>query len=1295
MKANTGNKRILLFDDNRVNIDFLTTLLNNEGYELLFSENTGQELKDAIDKKPDLLLISAILNDKSGFELCKEIKQNPETQNIPVLLKIEHEIEFIDPQIVSGADDIIFQPYHTKELIIRIKRLLREKIPVYGHELQKNKESDTLLELFFTQSLDGFFFMMLDKPIEWNDNIDKEAALDIIFKNQKITKVNQAILNQYKANKDDFIGLTPADFFAHDIKAGKQVWRKFFDDGRLHIETEEQKFDGTPMWIEGDYICLYDQQKRITGHFGIQREVTKQKLAEKELEKLSIAVEQSPTSILITDKDGNIEYVNPYLKELTGYSQAELYGKSSSVFKSGKHSKTFYNKLWTTISSCKIWRGEFLNKKKNGELYWESAVIAPIKNDNNEIINYISIKQDITEKKIAEKQLKENRQYLNSIIENLPVGLQVFDENGISQRMNNAQVKFLGLPDKNVGVGQFNVLTDPFSIENGSAEVYRKVYASKKPFQREFEINLKTTENKWDTKKDIRYFREFIFPLLNEDNSIRSVIALLDDITANKDAENALRESEQRFRLIAENSTDLLSLHAADGKYIYASPAATKILGYKPDELVGKMPYDFFHPDDIERIAKHHESSLQKNEPAPISYRKRTKDGSYIWLETISKSYTNSQGEETIVAISRNITERIKSQEALRESEEKLRLIFENSNIGIVLGTPDGGLQSFNPIFAKILEYEPDELLKLHFSDFTHPDDFDKEKKIFAKLQQNELSFYQIEKRYITKSKRIIWVNLKVKAIRKKNSEIAYILAVVEDITERIKYESQLKQAKRYAEKANKAKSIFLANMSHEIRTPMNAILGFTDLLYAQVREPLFKKYLESIRTSGNTLLTLINDILDLSKIEAGKMQISKTPIDIGVIFNEIQHIFSLKIEQKHLNFIVKIDDSVPQNIYLDELRIRQVLLNLIGNAIKFTDYGEIKLTAKAANQREEKSDIETLYFVDLILIIEDTGIGIAKEAQEKIFEAFRQQDEQDTRAYEGSGLGLAISKKLVEMMNGSISLKSTENKGSKFTIKLKGIEIVNDQNIIQPSTEFDYADIVFEQARVLIVDDVKTNRDLLKGYLSDSGLLTVEADNGQTAVLFAERYKPAVILMDLRMPIMDGFTATKEIRKLPGLLNTPIIAVTASALISDEKKIIDFGFDGYIRKPFKKSQIFEELTNFIIYKKIGVSQEEIKSKKVELIDISFDNIDKNILNELIDKLEGEYASLKNQAAESGDFEEINNFGEKMQALGKKHSIEIITNFGTKLIEFVAAFDIKNIYSILDSYNDIISKLKN
>jgi two-component system sensor histidine kinase EvgS len=502
--------------------------------------------------------------------------------------------------------------------------------------------------------------------------------------------------------------------------------------------------------------------------------------------------------------------------------------------------------------------------------------------------------------------------------------------------------------------------------------------------------------------------------------------------------------------------------------------------------------------------------------------------------------------------------------------------------------------------------------------------------------------------------------------------------------------QENLKKAKELAEQANMIKSEFLTNMSHEIRTPMNTVLGFTDILSNQITNEQHKKYLEAISAGTKNLLVLINDILDLSKIEAGKLQILYQPADPRIIFKEIEGIFADKVKEKNLSLIFDIQSEPPVIMLIDEIRFRQILFNLIGNAIKFTDNGYIKITSRTLPSPENNE------LVDLIIDVEDSGIGIEAEHQEDIFNAFQQQDGKLNKKYGGSGLGLSISKKLATLMNGSISLVSTKEKGSTFTLSLKDIEVVETtqsyQNEIQDKKAPRKGEIIFHEATVLIVDDVDYNRYLLKEFLKNSKIKILEAMNGKQAVELAQTNTPDLILMDIRMPVMDGFEATKILKNDPNTSSIKIVALTASLLEEEIKRIKLTGFDHFLRKPIKYGELTEALAKYISHERKLISENQ-KPKDLVSFHISADT--SPYIEEIIELLENDFAAKWKKVKCGGFIDEIANFGEQMMEMGKKYTFEYLISFGKELIESTESFDVNTMKKTLNAFPDLVESIKN
>jgi PAS domain S-box-containing protein len=531
--------------------------------------------------------------------------------------------------------------------------------------------------------------------------------------------------------------------------------------------------------------------------------------------------------------------------------------------------------------------------------------------------------------------------------------------------------------------------------------------------------------------------------------------------------------------------------------------------------------------------------------------------------------------------------------EALWESEAKYRSIVDTASEGFWMLGPDAITTSVNARMAEMLGYSCEEIIGRPVSDFMFNEDVSDHLRKMENRCHSLSEHY--ERRFRCKDGEIIWTFASATPIFDDKHRFKGSFAMFTDITERKRADEELKKyrehleelvstrtkelekAREAAESANQAKSTFLANMSHELRTPMNAIIGFSELLASLITDPKQKNYIDRILAGGNTLLSLINDILDLSKIEAGKMTLKYTSVSIKRFFEEIMQIFTHRMAEKNLEYTLDISSDIPGSILLDEVRLRQVIFNLIGNAVKFTHKGQISVTVMA--EYPEGNGHSSL---DLIFSVKDTGTGIPRDQLKTIFEPFEQQKGKRYEEYGGTGLGLAITRNLVTAMKGSISVESMENKGSIFTVILRSVEVCATEIAEHPEQErFDYSSVIFEKARILIIDDIDYNRDLLRGYMGKYNFDIIEAENGKEAIEKAREYMPDLILLDMKMPVMDGYITASIIKKDEQLKHIPIIAVTASALTEDETCIREI-CEGYLRKPVHRSELIRTLMKYL-----------------------------------------------------------------------------------------------------------------
>jgi len=675
-----------------------------------------------------------------------------------------------------------------------------------------------------------------------------------------------------------------------------------------------------------------------------------------------------------------------------------------------------------------------------------------------------------------------------------------------------------------------------------------------------------------------------------------------------------------------------------------------------------------------------------------------------IYLEVSGNSAQTGASEDIYIFTLRDVTDLTKSQGELKEAKELLEFRVEErtgqlleisdryKNIlieavdAIITINQNGLIESFNPSAERIFGYIAQEVLGKNIT-YIMPSPH---KEMHDKYLDNYIQ---------TGIKKIIGIGREVTGVHRNGKKIPLYLAVSEvktngksiftgilrDISQQKKAEKALQLSKDGAEAANRAKSSFLANMSHEIRTPMNAVLGFSEILSTLVTDRVQRQYLGSIRTAGKSLLTIINDILDLSKVEAGKLDIHLELFNLRALFNEIKVIFQTEAEKKGLEIILDVDPKTPPNLMLDEIRLRQILINLVGNAIKFTHKGYIKLSARIDN--DNKGGI-----FDLSISVEDTGTGIRQSNQKMIFEAFQQQEVDAKNVTGGTGLGLTITKRLVEMMKGKVTLKSQVNKGSLFTVNFPGIKgsySLPEIKSIEP--EFDMALISFEPAVILVVDDVALNRELIRAMLVTTDIEILEAENGEKALEVIRCQKPDIVLLDLRMPVMDGYQMIRILKSDDMMKQIPVVAITASVDVQEKTKLEFSGFNGVLFKPIPQSDLVYELCRFL-------DSKELKVKSSDLIKDDKENVAINTtthLQELLQELEDDFLPAWYHFRGALEMDAIKEFAERLHHLAVTHNAHTLQHYAAELSVAAEHFQIDILKNSLQQLPSLIDSIKN
>jgi PAS domain S-box-containing protein len=628
----------------------------------------------------------------------------------------------------------------------------------------------------------------------------------------------------------------------------------------------------------------------------------------------------------------------------------------------------------------------------------------------------------------------------------------------------------------------------------------------------------------------------------------------------------------------------------------------------------------------------------------------------------------------TISGIISNAYERKLSEQSLKDSEAKNRAILESIPDILFHFHKDGYILSYRSTATQDLALEPEDFIGKNIADIFPPafSDF-----VFKAIQICLKKGYHIIEYELPVKGRTTYFEARLSKMNQSE-----VIAIVRNVSERIEYERQLKEERDKANEANVAKSEFLANMSHEIRTPMNAILGFSEALYHKLDTEEYKKMLKTVLSSGNLLLSLLNDILDLSKIEAGKMEISPQPVNVFSVLEEIKMLFSDKANKKGISIILEISENFPEVILLDEIRLKQIVFNLVGNAIKFTYSGYVKMAALFVESMEGLGS----FTLDVI----DTGIGIPLSQQEIIFEAFRQQSGQSSRKYCGVGLGLAITKRLVEKMKGTIKVKSSESKGATFTVHIPNVETSNIELRKNEEAE-EFKNIVFEKASLLVVDDVVSNIEMVESILNSSGLVVISADSGEIALEILKHTKPNLILLDLRMPGIDGFETAQRIKNNPKTCHIPIIALTASIFSADKFENSSL-FSGYVFKPVSYNQLVSHLIKYIKYTQ--VDEPVIPDEKFNKSNNYFPENIQELLPEIMQTIESNLIPLWNSVNNTLVLFNIEKFANEVLKISGRFNLVILKNYGEIILKEIESVDLEAIRITLNKFPEIIEQFK-
>ena len=633
-----------------------------------------------------------------------------------------------------------------------------------------------------------------------------------------------------------------------------------------------------------------------------------------------------------------------------------------------------------------------------------------------------------------------------------------------------------------------------------------------------------------------------------------------------------LNESEYLFRTLTEHSSmGVLLLDA--GRVLYANPAAEGITGYGLDELMGAVFRDMVDPGDRDAFP-----GFEGGANGSSEFRIRRKDGSLRWIEYIP-AQVDFQGRKVALGACADVTDRVLARQARQENEERYRVLFETASdamyvVGLAGGDALGLFRDANFQGCAALGYTREELLQLGPRDITHLYELKHARELERKLRSDGYAVY--EALHETRSGSLVPVEVSAKLFSHEGERA--VLCIARDISERKETELKLQAAKKQAEVANQAKSEFLANMSHEIRTPLNGLLGMLQLVRLGDLDAERSQYLDVAMNSGEGLLAIINDILDLSKIESGKFELAPLDFSIRALTESVGETFRFPARTKGIDLHVDIADSVPEFIHADQVRLRQVLYNLVGNAVKFTSAGEIRIGLDMPWRKDPRGRLE--------IRVSDTGVGIPREQQAGLFEPFVQASTASRAQGSGTGLGLSIVKRIVGFMGGDVHLRSEPGEGTTVTVRVR-VGICEKMPATETRCAMAQTCCVVGRTglRILVAEDNSVNQLMILKLLEKLGHSAVCAQDGQEALEMLRREAFDCVLMDIQMPGLDGTDVTRMIRDrvLPGIdPHIPIIALTAYALSGDRERFLETGMNGYLSKPVSMAGLSAALSDIL-----------------------------------------------------------------------------------------------------------------
>ncbi|MBS1841420.1 MAG: PAS domain S-box protein [Acidobacteria bacterium] len=898
----------------------------------------------------------------------------------------------------------------------------------------------------------------------------------------------------------------------------------------------------------------------------LEQEISEKRKAEQSLreseETFRTVSEAAPVGIFRADTAGAATYMNQALLSLLAMDSESAKGAGWANAVHPEDIDALVRERRAAMQEGREYSIDYRVQRRDGSIRSAEVRAKPLKNESGEILGYVGVVQDYTERNLTEAKLREQSTYLTTLLNACPIGIVAENAEGQIELSNPAFRELFGYSMEEMRGKPIDDLIAPGELRRDASMLTKEVLNGNvlhRAVLRRHRSGLLV---------DVEvYGVPFVV-----DGVLRGQFVLYQDISERIAAQKALRQSEEMFRTLTAAAPVGIFRTDGAGNALYLNEKWLAMTGLTAEEAAGMGWEQILHPEDREHILPLWLDTCKRGAEFSASYRYVNRNSQTVWVETIARPVLG-QGNNTggYVGIVQDVTERIKRQEELRRSEEQFRTLSAVAPVGIVLLDEKGNFTYVNEQYLRMSGLTEAEAMRNEWRETIHPDDLEELNRTRTQMiaQQKD---YAMSYRYLRRDKKTVWVDTVARSFRQKEKSKSGYVVVIQDVTERHHSEERLRLAKEAAEAANKAKSEFLANMSHEIRTPMNGILGMTELALDTDLHPDQREYLSMVRSSAEALLAIINDILDFSKIEAGKLELEEAAFSLEDCIEEALGPLGVRAMKKGLDLTWSTEGKIPEALKGDSTRLRQILINLVGNAIKFTKQGEVAVWARRISEEIGK--------VKIHFVVSDTGIGIPPEKHQQIFEAFSQADASTTREFGGTGLGLSISARLVRLMGGEIGLESTPGQGSKFHFTV----LFEEARALERSLPV-FAEL--KNTSVLVVDDNEVNRHLLKKLLRMWGMNPVLVNDGMAAI---EEYgrsarRAAVfplVLLDMNMPWMDGYQVATKLREFGTPEQTAIIILSSSFATHPHGALDSLGISRKLNKPIRRGELHDAIAQVL-----------------------------------------------------------------------------------------------------------------